>query len=630
MGASASKNRLSLDSKIQILKNTPFFIYLGDDLLKEFAQKFHFATHCKEGKTISIDYENVYIVARGELELKTVLPKTHGKVETRGFLCKKCPGDIIYQPQSQKLANEKLSTRKLETFVEKLQTVSCKDSLLLHINRKSLDKFLSKHKDLADPIDAIISSHIETLLSNIPFLRDIKETQLSVLASMCRYEALDKDEIVFDEKNPGDKLYILLNGEATVLAPRWVRKATIIQQSLEWGAERGDDKAVVVADIKSGEYFGETAMFVNINRTSTVKTKTKCLFVSVEKKTFENFCAVCPNIKDKMTTIMKERMLCKLSSLNIPFFVGIPAESLKSMSEMVEIHVTEDKEVIFSEGETGDRFYIIVYGQVNVQTQNNVIPTDNETNDTETTKAEEIIASRRRSILGSLNAGNYFGEMALVSDSPRSATVISTGKTILLSMGKESFHKIFASNENALAEFTLRVLGASSELKHLLSHSLGLSMFKNYLKRNLAEENVDFWSAIEEFRKSGDIDGDVEQPSDDNPTSSSSTTTNKSRMLERANEIYDTFCSEGASRQVNLPCSIRTKIESILKNSDNPDDDDNENQKQLNPNLFNDAQSEIYKLLVRDNYARFRRTPDFKEIFKCLGILLDTQQQQQS
>ena len=105
-----------------------------------------------------------------------------------------------------------------------------------------LDLFLEKHKDLAEPINSIIHSHIETYLSNIPFLKDVKESKLSVLATMCRFEAMDKDKVVFEENSPGDKLYILLNGMATVLAPQWVGDATALQQSLEWGSEKGDDK----------------------------------------------------------------------------------------------------------------------------------------------------------------------------------------------------------------------------------------------------------------------------------------------------------------------------------------------------------------------------------------------------
>ena len=111
MGAAASKKRskrLPLEYKIKCLKNTPFFLYLQDDLLKEFAQCFQYSIRCKEGEILNINQENVYIVAEGELELKTILPKPEGKIETRGFLCKKYPGDIVYQRQAQKLATDKV------------------------------------------------------------------------------------------------------------------------------------------------------------------------------------------------------------------------------------------------------------------------------------------------------------------------------------------------------------------------------------------------------------------------------------------------------------------------------------------------------------------------------------------
>ncbi len=111
MGAAISKKsswRLSLEFKINSISKTPFFLYLQDDVLKEFAQCFRNTVRCKEGETINIDKETVYIVADGELELKTIIPNATSKIETCGFLCKKCPGDIVYQPQAQKLATEKV------------------------------------------------------------------------------------------------------------------------------------------------------------------------------------------------------------------------------------------------------------------------------------------------------------------------------------------------------------------------------------------------------------------------------------------------------------------------------------------------------------------------------------------
>jgi hypothetical protein len=168
--------------------------------------------------------------------------------------------------------------------------------------------------------------------------------------------------------------------------------------------------------------------------------------------------------------------------------------------------------------------------------------------------------------------------------------VTCVGKTILLSVDKDSFRTIFANNANSLSEFTLRLLQGSSELKHLLGHSLGLQTFRNFMQQNFAEENVDFWNTVQAFKN---FEATEEE------------------LRTRALDIFELFCKEGAKHQVNLPHNIRFSIEKLLSDSIIP------------RNIFDDAMDEIYKLMVRDNYARFKQTSDFVEFFKYLGILVE-------
>ena len=60
--------------------------------------------------------------------------------------------------------------------------------------------------------------------------------------------------------------------------------------------------------------------------------------------------------------------------------------------------------VIFNEGTPGEEMYIIYSGKVGLYTQR---------------------ASGQKELLATLEAGDFFGEMALVDDSPRSATAIA-------------------------------------------------------------------------------------------------------------------------------------------------------------------------------------------------------------
>lgn len=84
----------------------------------------------------------------------------------------------------------------------------------------------------------------------------------------------------------------------------------------------------------------------------------------------------------------------------------------------------EADEVIFREGEPGDRLYIVTEGEVEV--------------------VREIPGAGPMTV-GRLGPGECFGEIALVSDSPRNATVRSTAPTNVIAVDREAFHALFSS-----------------------------------------------------------------------------------------------------------------------------------------------------------------------------------------
>ena len=294
------------------------------------------------------------------------------------------------------------------------------------------------------------------------------------------------------------------------------------------------------------------------------------LAITVSKNEFQNFLLVCPAVKEKMERVMKDRMIGKLSNMQIPFFQGITDLDMEDFSSSVEMHEFAENDVVFKEGDDGDKFFIIIHGEVRV----------------EHSDPEKVVD------IGHLGPGKYFGEMALVSDVPtaRSATIVANKHAILLSIGKEVFHKFFDNNPLALMEFKLRLMEDRAELRDLLSHPNALEAFRNYLKSELADENLEFWCAQREFVLN--VGNEVEN------------------LAERANKLFDTYLSTSADLQVNIPGKMRTEIKAALDSG------------KIDEGLFGRAEAEIYKLMVRDNYARFKRTSEFCEFFKSLGILI--------
>jgi CRP-like cAMP-binding protein len=456
--------------------------------------------------------------------------------------------------------------KKLEILLDDLQIIAKCNTTLAYTEANLLHGLLVKYPELVGPLTKILDTPIEGYLAAIPFLVDVKESKLSVLAAMCRYESYDKDEVIFEENTTGTNLYIILYGSVQVMSPKCVDNSSLLGRSLEWGR---DENNQYMAILKEGDYFGETTLFTSMPRTCTVVSINKTLLVTVEHQIFKNFLSICP-VGDEMYHVMKERIFSKLSRLRIPLLDGIPLERLQNLSQSASLEELERGAEIFHEGDAGDNFYIIVYGEVKVET------------------SEQNESSECIKVLGYLGPGKYFGEMALVTDSPRTATVTAMSKTLLLCVNKDSFLSIF-STKQAMAEFQLRLLRHGADLKHILMHTKGMEAFRTFLEKRLAQENIEFWAAVKELQNIIDEE-DI-----------------KAQSLK----IFRTYCDEGSEKQVNLPYTIRNFIQAELLEK-----------KRYDASLFDSAQNEIYELMKNDHFTKFKKTTEYSDVFNCLGILL--------
>jgi len=96
-------------------------------------------------------------------------------------------------------------------------------------------------------------------------------------------------------------------------------------------------------------------------------------------------------------------------------------------------------EPVIRQGDPGDSLFVIMSGRVEV------------------TVVQEGTRSLR---LATLEEGDYFGEMSLMTGAPRSATVAALVETRLLEVGKESFRRILAAQPNLVEQ-----LGAALQLR---------------------------------------------------------------------------------------------------------------------------------------------------------------------
>lgn len=117
---------------------------------------------------------------------------------------------------------------------------------------------------------------------------------------------------------------------------------------------------------------------------------------------------------------------------NIPFFSELGEEDLKQIAANIQMDYFPAEHVIFKEGDPGEIMYIIKRGQVQVLRDN--------------------------TILAVLKDGDFFGEMALVSEDLRNATIKTVSDVEVLTLKKADFIRLIETNPTIASRVSYEVV----------------------------------------------------------------------------------------------------------------------------------------------------------------------------
>ncbi len=109
----------------------------------------------------------------------------------------------------------------------------------------------------------------------------------------------------------------------------------------------------------------------------------------------------------------------------LPMMQDLGDDLLEAVAQRMQSEGIAAGTEVVKEGDEGDRFYIVAQGKVEVHTSGQ---------------------HGERLRLAVLADGDYFGEIALIKDAPRTATVTSITPAILLSLSKVDFDKLLSKS----------------------------------------------------------------------------------------------------------------------------------------------------------------------------------------
>lgn len=109
----------------------------------------------------------------------------------------------------------------------------------------------------------------------------------------------------------------------------------------------------------------------------------------------------------------------------VPLFAGLPDEQLHALVPVVTRRSAPRGSLIMAAGDPTDSLYLVISGRLKVMMSDS--------------DGKEVILS----ILG---PGEFFGEMGLIDDHPRSASVVAMEPCELLALTRRDFRKCLAEN----------------------------------------------------------------------------------------------------------------------------------------------------------------------------------------
>lgn len=276
---------------------------------------------------------------------------------------------------------------------------------------------LSLSEALREPLLPQDQSRAAERLSTMPLFSGLTEEVLWAVAERLLLCHVPAREMVFEQGSRGDALYLIDAGQVEIIS-----------------AEReGPD---VLARLGTDEFFGEMALLTGKPRSMSARAATHTNLWVLYRSDFDDLINRYPSISLALSRVLSERLAAmdrKFTESHLrglKLLAGLSSSQLEDVSERLKAVRFRQGEVILREGDTGEEMFFVESGRVRVVRG----------------KGPNAL------LLAELGAGDLFGEMALLTGMPRSATVTALSDLNLWSLSQADFdHLVTAYPNLALA-----------------------------------------------------------------------------------------------------------------------------------------------------------------------------------
>jgi CRP-like cAMP-binding protein/Fe-S-cluster-containing hydrogenase component 2 len=271
-----------------------------------------------------------------------------------------------------------------------------------------------------------LSDELRQKLAAVPLLAHIEPEALDAGLELCPVLSVPPAVRIVVEGEYDDRFYVLLEGRCDVSKEQGGIQSTITNLASDTDKSDQPRSSTTLVSLVGGDFFGEMSCMSPWPRSSTVTTTAPSVLLEIDNDVFDDWMKASDGFREVMEAAYMSRGL-KALLRGLDAFSMLGDDSLGEMIEGAGMSSFKKDEAIVTEGDDGDAFYVIRGGVVSV----------------------EKATGDGSHIVSYLRAGNYFGEMALLDGTPRTATVRATNNTEVIRIDREGFTSVVAKHPRA-------------------------------------------------------------------------------------------------------------------------------------------------------------------------------------
>lgn len=296
------------------------------------------------------------------------------------------------------------------------------------------DEALLSEKFASVPNIHSVNEGIALLRANQPLLAPLTTLQLREFMLDSAIRTPHRNEVIFRRNDYSNSFFSILEGRVAV----------------QTEGQHGEE---VVFPLEAGNFFGEMGLLSGRRRSGTVIASVDCVLVETPRRSMLKLLYSAAGVQRKLDEVSLKRVV--RSCLD----TSLPENELEHLVHSAQSRRYSVGEVLFHEGDKADGLYMIRRGSVTVS---------------------RMVAGKEV-VLAYVSAGNYVGEMALVSNQPRSATIRAASSTEVVLLEAARVTEVLARTTSIRKKIDSRYLehvrsdenAQSSETSGLINFLMG-------------------------------------------------------------------------------------------------------------------------------------------------------------